>query len=156
MFDEKTKKELKSYVYLLINPDTKTPFYVGKGIGNRVFNHLMDAKDGKVGTEKLDHIQSILKKHKSVEHVIVRHGLNEKTAFQIEAALIDTFRFIPTFNDFVSGNIQGGMNSIENGLMSSEEVKRKYNALPLNSIPNTTTKLVLTSKYWHMIYIFIW
>ena len=57
----------------------------------------MDAKDGKVGTDKLDHIQSILKKHKSVEHVIVRHGLNEKTAFQIEASLIDTFRFIPIF-----------------------------------------------------------
>tara|TARA_B110000114_G_C14999044_1_gene359879 strand:+ start:159 stop:914 length:756 start_codon:yes stop_codon:yes gene_type:complete len=147
MFDEKTKKELKSYVYLLINPDTKTPFYVGKGIGNRVFNHLMDAKDGKVGTEKLDHIQSILKKHKSVEHVIVRHGLNEKTAFQIEAALIDTFRFIPTFNEFVSGNIQGGMNSIENGLMSSEEVKRKYNALPLNSIPNTTIIININGSY---------
>ena len=79
---------------------------------------MKDAKDGKSGTEKLDHIQSILKKHKSVEHVIVRHGLNEKTAYQIEASLIDTFRFIPTFNDFVSGNIQGGMNSIENGLMS--------------------------------------
>ena len=46
-------------------------------------------------------------------------------------SLIDTFRFIPTFNDFVSSNIQGGVNSIENGLMSSEEVKRKYNANPL-------------------------
>ena len=113
MFDEKTIQELKSYVYLLINPDTKTPFYVGKGIGNRVFDHLMDAKDGKVGTDKLDHIQSILKKHKSVEHIIVRHGLNEKTAFQIEAALIDVFRFLPRFNHFVSGNIQGGINSIE-------------------------------------------
>lgn len=147
MFDEKTIKELKSYVYLLIDPDTKTPFYVGKGAGNRIFNHLMDAKDGKVGTDKLDHIQSILKKHKSVEHVIVRHGLNEKTAFQIEASLIDTFRFIPIFNDFVSGNIQGGMNSIENGLMSSEEVKRKYNALPLNSIPGSTIIININGSY---------
>ena len=53
MFDEKTKSELRYYVYLLVNPETKTPFYVGKGIGNRVFNHLKDAKDGKVGTEKV-------------------------------------------------------------------------------------------------------
>ena len=47
MFDEKTKSELKFYVYLLINPETKTPFYVGKGQGNRVFDHLNDAKDGR-------------------------------------------------------------------------------------------------------------
>ena len=108
---------------------------------------MKDAKDGKVGTEKLNHIQSILKKHKSVEHVIVRHGLNEKTAYQIEASLIDTFRFIPTFNDFVSGNIQGGMNSIENGLMSCEELKRKYNAFPLNSIPSNTIIININGSY---------
>ena len=147
MFDEKTKLELNYYVYLLINPDTKTPFYVGKGEGNRVFDHLNDAKQGKRGTDKLDQIQAILKKNKTVDHVIVRHGLNEKTAYQIEASLIDTFRYIPSFNDFVSGNIQGGMNSIENGLMSSEEVKRKYNAIPLNSIPADTIIININSSY---------
>jgi len=147
MFDEKTKLELNYYVYLLINPDTKTPFYVGKGEGNRVFDHLNDAKQGKKGTDKLDQIQAILKKNKTVDHVIVRHGLNEKTAYQIEASLIDTFRYIPSFNDFVSGNIQGGMNSIENGLMSSEEVKRKYNAIPLNSIPADTIIININSSY---------
>ena len=147
MFDEKTIAELKHYVYLLINPETKTPFYVGKGEGNRVFDHLNEAKEGKKGTNKLDQIQAILKKNKTVEHVIVRHGLNEKTAYQIEASLIDTFRFIPTFNDFVSGNIQGGMNSIENGLMSSEEIKRKYNALPLNSIPKDTIIININTSY---------
>ena len=147
MFDEKTKLALKYYVYLLVNPETKTPFYVGKGTGNRVFNHLKNAKDGRLGTDKLDHIQSILKKYKSVEHIIVRHGLNEKTAYQIEASLIDTFRFIPTFNDFVRGNIQGGMNSIENGLMSCEEVKRKYNAAPLNLIPKNTIIININGSY---------
>ena len=147
MFDEKTKLELKYYVYLLINPETKTPFYVGKGEGNRVFDHLDEAKQGKKGTDKLDEIQAILKKNKTVDHVIVRHGLNEKTAYQIEASLIDTFRYIPSFNDFVSGNIQGGMNSIENGLMSSEEVKRKYNAIPLNSIPADTIIININSSY---------
>ena len=147
MFDEKTKSELKFYVYLLINPETKTPFYVGKGQGNRVFDHLNDAKDGKKGTEKLNEIQTILKQNKMVDHVIVRHGLNEKTAYHIEASLIDVFRFIPLFNDFAAGNIKGGFNSIENGLMSSEEVKRKYNALPLNSIPKDTIIININSSY---------
>jgi hypothetical protein len=147
MFDEKTKSALKYYVYLLIDPDTKVPFYVGKGEGNRIFDHLNNAKKGKRGTEKLDHIQSILNQKKTVDHVIVRHGLNEKTAYQIESSLIDTFRFVPAFNDFASGNVQGGMNSIENGLMSSEEVKRKYNAMPLNTMPDNTIIININSSY---------
>ena len=147
MFDEKTKSELKYYVYLLVHPETKIPFYVGKGAGNRVFDHINEAKEGKKGTDKLDQIQAILIKNKTVEHVIVRHGLNEKTSYQIEASLIDTFRFIPAFNTFVSGNVKGGMNSIENGLMSTEEIKRKYNALPLNSIPKDTIIININSSY---------
>ena len=72
---------------------------------------------------------------------------DEKTAYQIEASLIDTFRFIPAFNMFASGNVQGGMNSIENGLMSTEEIKRKYNATPLNSIPKDTIIININSSY---------
>ena len=74
-------------------------------------------------------------------------GLMKKQPIKLRHALIDTFRFIPTFNDFVSGNIQGGMNSIENGLMSCEELKRKYNALPLNSIPSTTIIININGSY---------
>jgi hypothetical protein len=147
MFDEKTKVELKSYVYLLIDPHTKTPFYVGKGTGNRVFNHLQDAKDGKTGTSKLSEIKNILEKKMEVEHIIVRHGLTDKVAFQIEAALIDTFKYIPSFKTFVRGNIQGGMNSIEKGLMNTEEIIRKYNAKPLDSIPKNCIIININSSY---------
>lgn len=40
----------KCYVYGLIDPDMKPiggfeiPFYIGKGSGNRVFNHIDDAR----------------------------------------------------------------------------------------------------------------
>lgn len=84
MFDEKTIQELKSYVYLLINPDTKTPFYVGKGRGNRVFDHLMDAKDGKVGTDKLDHIQSILKNINLLSILLFVMALMKKQPFKLK------------------------------------------------------------------------
>lgn len=40
MFDEKTKENLKYYVYLLIDPVSEEPFYVGKGKDNRVFAHI--------------------------------------------------------------------------------------------------------------------
>ena len=147
MFDPKTIAELKCYVYLLINPASKTPFYVGKGTGNRVFNHLQNARDGKKGTEKLTEIQHILEQNLEVEHVIVRHGLNDKTAFNIEAALIDTFKYIPSFKTFVRGNIQGGINSIEKGLMNAEEIARKYNAEPLDSITKEFVIININSSY---------
>ncbi|MBT6236070.1 MAG: GIY-YIG nuclease family protein, partial [Bacteroidetes bacterium] len=147
MFDSKTITELKCYVYLLVDPVTKTPFYVGKGTGNRVFNHLQNAKDGKVGTEKLKEIRLILEQNLEVEHIIVRHGLNDKTAFIIEAALIDTFKYIPDFKTFVRGNIQGGVNSIERGLMSSQEIIRKYNAEPLDSMEEDCVIININTSY---------
>ncbi len=147
MFDEKTLSELKYYVYMLVDPTTQNPFYVGKGKGNRVFSHIEEVKQGKSGTDKLEAIQAILKENKEVAHVIVRHGLNERTAFQIEATLIDVFKFIPNFSAFVKGNVQGGVNSIEKGLMSVDEVKRKYNATLLNSIPSNFVIININGSY---------
>jgi len=147
MFDSKTTEELQCYVYLLVDPVSKTPFYVGKGTENRIFDHLQDAKEGKTGTEKLAEIQHILEQNLEVDHVIVRHGLNDKVAFQIEAALIDTFKYIPSFKTFVRGNIQGGMNSIEKGLMNAEEIIRKYNAEPLDSIPKDCVIININTSY---------
>ena len=43
-FSQKTIDELGYYVYVYSNPDTHKPFYVGKGKGNRVFSHLIEAK----------------------------------------------------------------------------------------------------------------
>ena len=62
--------------------------------------------------------------------IIVRHGLSESEAFQIEASLIDTL----TYCGLLLSNIAGGHNSIEKGLMTSEEIVRLYNAQPLNQM----------------------
>ena len=74
-FDEKTIQALGYYVYILFNPKDNQPFYVGKGEGNRVFDHIRDAvKNPKITTDKYDMIRDI--GADQVEHIIVTHLIN--------------------------------------------------------------------------------
>lgn len=81
------------YVYLLKDPDTKEVFYIGKGKGNRVFEHVTQAFESvnnpEDESEKLNKIRGIQRRGKEVEHVILRHNLGEKEALHVEASLLD-------------------------------------------------------------------
>lgn len=89
-FDTLTQGKLQYYVYCLIDPDTDKPFYVGKGKGNRVFEHAMGAIKGSKESDKIGKINAIRCAGMRVKHVIIRHGLTENEAFKIESTLIDT------------------------------------------------------------------
>lgn len=119
-------EKLGYYVYFLIDPTT-TPnqvFYVGKGTGNRIFAHINVAISSPTENDKLDRIRSIHSQGKQVIHSIVRHGLTENEAFEVEAALID----------YIEGltNIVIGHHSDERGLMTISEIIAQYNAKPID------------------------
>lgn len=145
MFDEKTQQELKSYVYMLLDPEDDKPFYVGKGrANNRVFDHLNCAlTDTDNSTLKYDKIREIIERGQVVKHIIVRHGLSDKEAFHIEASLIDTLNYCK----LGLSNEQGGHNSIEKGLMTSEEITRLYNAEPLDLIGDNCVIININKTY---------
>ncbi|GAA3650057.1 LEM-3-like GIY-YIG domain-containing protein [Asaccharospora irregularis] len=84
-FSKETLSKIGYYVYLYSDPDTKEPFYVGKGKGNRVFNHLKDIGNNK----KANKIQELEKEGKKPLIEILAHGLDEENALKIEAAAID-------------------------------------------------------------------
>lgn len=84
-FSQKTIEELGYYVYVYSDPDTKKPFYVGKGKGNRVFAHLTDSGENK----KTKTIKDILEQGKQPLIEILVHGVDEETAFKVEVAAID-------------------------------------------------------------------
>jgi hypothetical protein len=122
MFSQEVSAQLKYYVYRLIDPRNGETFYVGKGVGNRVFAHVK----GELGTEadtltdKLQRIRDIRVDGFDVAHVIHRHGVDEQTAFEIEAALIDAYP--------EATNAVGGRASDERGLMHANQIIERYQA----------------------------
>lgn len=145
MFDEKTQQEILSYVYMLLDPQDNKPFYVGKGkANNRVFDHMNCVlTDTDTSTLKYEKIREINERGQIVQHVIVRHGLSDSEAFQIEASLIDTLIYCK----LGLSNEQGGHNSLEKGLMTSEEITRLYNAQPLNEIKSNCVIININKTY---------
>jgi hypothetical protein len=110
--------KLQYYVYRLIDPRNGETFYIGKGKGNRVFAHARGDLEKDSMSEKMSRIRAIKLAGFEVSHVIHRHGLDEKTAFEVEAALIDAYSGVT--------NIMDGYGSNDFGVMHSKEVIKKY------------------------------
>lgn len=115
--------KLKTYVYRLIDPRDGETFYVGKGRGDRVFAHIREQveDDGEVDS-KLKRIREIHLAGFEVAHVIHRHGMDDSTAFEVEAALIDAYPGLT--------NAVGGAGSNDFGVMHAKEVIYRYCAAP--------------------------
>jgi len=129
MFTQSVIEQVQSYVYLLRDPRFGSVFYVGKGKANRVFDHASCALTDASETDKLDTIREIAAAGKAVEHYILRHGLTDAAAFEVEAAVID---FIGIKN---LSNQQAGFRSSDFGLKTTDELIAMYTA------PEFSTKL---------------
>ena len=122
-FPKEVIDEIQYYVYRLIDPRNGETFYVGKGKGNRVFQHMKGALSPKEIDEINDKIQTIRAINAAgldVIHIIHRHGMDEQTAFEVEAAVIDAYPEVT--------NIMGGMRSNDFGPMNAIEIINKYAA----------------------------
>lgn len=144
MFDEKTSQELNYYVYMLLDPQNNKPFYIGKGVNNRVFDHInLALADSEISNAKYEKIREITGRGQNIIHLIVRHGLREKEALQIESSLIDALNHL----GYKLSNQQSGHKSIEKGLMTSEEIIRLYNAQPLTEISGDCIIININRRY---------
>lgn len=121
-FSPNVTSKLKCYVYRLVDPRNGETFYVGRGKGNRVFDHVRG--ELAVGEDelssKLRRIREIRIDGFEVGHLIHRHGLDDATAQEVEAALIDAYP--ETHNEVV------GAGSDERGLMHAMQIVQRYEA----------------------------
>jgi len=143
MFDEKTTKQLGYYVYMLIDPKDNTPFYVGKGTNNRVFDHVKFAIDNPhIVSDKCDKIREI--GAENVKHVILTHGLaSEIDAYKVEALAIDLLNF----SGLSLTNEVSGHHVSESGIMTTDEIERLYNAERLEQIGDDCIVININGQY---------
>ena len=122
-FTAEVARQLKWYVYRLVDPRNGETFYVGKGNGDRVFAHAKGLADGaleEVLDPKLQRIRDIQLAGLDVSHVIHRHGMTEQTAYAVEAALIDAYPG--------SANKVAGHGSDEYGCRHAGEIIAEFEA----------------------------
>ena len=117
-FPPEVVNNIQHYVYRLIDPRNGETFYVGRGIGNRVFDHAQGEIQEDSLSEKMARIREIHLAGFNVDHVIHRHGMNLPTAKEVEAALIDAYPGLT--------NIANGYGSNDFGCMHAKEIIKRY------------------------------
>jgi hypothetical protein len=133
-FSKEVQDALEYYVYRLIDPRDGSTFYIGKGKDDRIFAHVKGTiKPGNISEEekedgtdlKLAIIRAIKEAGLEVIHVIHRHGMDEETALEVEAALIDAYPGLTNKN--------GGHGSADRGSANVQQIENQYKAKQIQS-----------------------
>lgn len=141
-FSPETIEKLKYYVYRLIDPRNGNTFYVGKGTGNRVFEHAKNAIKYRLNEDKdslkSETIKDIIGNGLNVIHIIHRYGMDSSTAFEVESALIDAY---PGLSNSINGH-----NSY-NGVANACQIENN-NKKPVFQVPDEIKFIIIkTSAY---------
>lgn len=130
-FSEKSLTALGDYyVYGLIDPRTEKIFYIGKGTGNRVFEHERENLTNPNSENlKLKTISEIKEAGLNIKKIIINSNLSEHEAFAAEAALINAFNYIEKtgLTNIVAGHHSNEALSVDDfeKLYGAEELKER-------------------------------
>lgn len=150
-FSNDTIEKIGYYVYRLVDPRNGQTFYVGKGKGNRVFQHakgILDSNededkkeyDATKDPEKLRIIHEIIEAKLDVIYVIQRWHLSEKEAFEVEAALIDAY---PGLSNLQSGH------GAEYGACNAKQLEERLSAKTYEE-PKDFGYMIIKVRWWRL------
>ena len=146
-FSEKCREELAYYVYALVDPRTDKIFYIGKGCGNRVFDHCNAAIiDETAESLKLNLIREIVAAGHKVKHYIIRHKMSEKESFMVESVLIDFLTYPEFNNESLLTNIVSGHHQWDRGIKTVEEIEATYDCKEIEVKPKDRILLVSLNR----------
>lgn len=143
-------EKLKWYVYKLVDPENNKVFYIGKGKGSRIVDHLRMAiserqilKEGGMSA-KLIKIKQICErmdnnKNRPIHQIICHQLETEAEALRIEAILIQQ---TPDLT-----NEQAGHNINEFGSANLQELVWKLDARPMGPIEHKIILLKIDNTY---------
>ena len=134
------------YVYGLINPLNKKLFYIGQGVGNRVFDHEReDINNHSVDKEKHKIIKSIMDRGEEVEKVIFSYGLSKDEAIAAEAALINAHNYFQKDNQL--SNEQTGHHNPYAFNVTTFEEENAAEELEDNNIKHRIVAIIINKLY---------
>lgn len=134
------------YVYLLVDPATGKPFYVGKGRGERFASHGIEAAvlsapaaTGEEQRRKVARIQAIRSagREPRIEFARIRIP-SEREAFLVEAALIDV---LDRHGDSLVNEVRG--HDTGSGLLTLEDLEREHGTTEFT----TTERAILINLF---------
>lgn len=83
---------LMYYVYAYFEPGNEKPFYIGKGSGQRAYQHTCRCRVSKQRTHFYNKLRSLLQTGIKPQIVLLQEGLTETEAFELETWLIRFFK----------------------------------------------------------------
>ena len=118
------------YTYLLIDPRTGLPFYVGKGKGRRCYSHVADARNTTKNSQKLNKIRKIESLGLEVTVKKVEEGVTDAESQDLERLIIAECKDlgIKLTNQTIGGDGSSGYkhrpDSLEKIALSQRGVKK--------------------------------
>ena len=118
-FPSNIHKELKNYIYALYDPSNVSdlPFYIGRGVGDRVFSHLKESHNDEVQQK----IKELRENGFQPNIKIILHGLSVQ-----QAKAAETVSIAMLGKDNLANKVKGSGSTLTK--VDPQELINKYGA----------------------------